>query len=71
MTLSISALLSFLLVIVVVLVVIYCAHLVVGYLELPEPIRKVVMLIVGLIGLIVLLLAVFQVLGVNGGLSFH
>ncbi len=46
---------GFLIAVVVLLVVLYVAKLVIDYLELPDPIRKVVLLIIGLIGLLWLL----------------
>ncbi len=71
MSISIGGVIAFLLIIVVLLVVLYVAKLVVDYLGLPDPIRKIVLLIVALIGLLVLIFAVMQVLGIGGGVTFH
>jgi hypothetical protein len=46
---------QFLIFALVLLVVLYVCKLVVDWLELPDPIRKVVLLIIGLIALVALL----------------
>ncbi len=57
-----TALIYFLIGVLVLLVVLYVTKLVLDYLELPPPIRQIVMLIFGLIGLIVLIILVMGVL---------
>lgn len=51
-----TALLVFLVGILVLSVVIYVCHLVIEMLKLPEPINKIALLIIGLIGLVVLIM---------------
>ena len=54
---------SILLSLLVLAVVIYVAYLILGYINLPEPINKIVTIILGLIFLLVLL----QQVGLFGG----
>ncbi len=50
-----SALLAFLVGCLVLAVVIYVVHLVLGMLQLPAPITQIALLIFGLIGLVILI----------------
>jgi hypothetical protein len=49
------SLIGFLIAVVIVLVVLYVTKVIIDYMELPPPIRTVVLLIVGLVCLLVLL----------------
>ncbi len=60
-------LIGFLVAVLIILIILYVAKLVIDYMELPAPIRTVVLLIVGLICLLMLLNQV----GYLGAPVFH
>lgn len=64
-----SALLIFLIGCLVLAVVIYVFHLVLGMLTLPEPVKQIALIIVGLIGLVILLILAVNVYN-GGGMVF-
>ena len=51
-----SALLVFLIGALILAVVVYVCHMIIGMISLPEPINRIALLIVGLIGLVLLLI---------------
>lgn len=58
-----SALLVFLIGVLVLSVVLYICHLVLGMLTLPANIKQIALAVIGLIGLIVLIMLAVQVFG--------
>lgn len=60
----IPGLVGFLVTCLVLLIVLYVAKLILDYMEAPPPIRTIVLLILGLIGLIFLLGSVLHLSGV-------
>lgn len=60
-----GALLAFLVGCLVLAVVLYVVHLVMGMIDLPPNVRQIALVIIGLIALIVLIMLVVQVF--NGG----
>jgi len=62
-------LLVFLIVMLVLAVVIYVVKIILDQLELDPPIRKIALLILGVIAIIILVAAALNVFGVNTGFN--